>query len=238
MSEAYPRDLLGYERKPPKASWPRGARIALQLVLNYEEGGESSILHGDKASEAFLSEIVAAQPLEGVRHMSMESLYEYGSRVGVWRLLELFRRHDVPLTVFGVAMALERNPDVRAPSRSLDIHLTGNMERFMWSFDGVKMSDMMEPIPFLEGERVRINLINDSMMGHPIHIHGHFFELVTGHGDHAPRKHTVIVQPGGKVTWDFTADAVGDWAFHCHLLYHMHAGMMRTVSVRPRGDAA
>jgi CopA family copper-resistance protein len=135
-------------------------------------------------------------------------------------------------------MALDRNPDVRAPSRSLDIHLTGNMERFMWSFDGVKMSDTMEPFAFIEGERVRVNLINDSMMGHPIHIHGHFFELVTGHGDHAPRKHTVIVQPGGKVTWDFTADAVGDWAFHCHMLYHMMAGMMRTVSVRPKGEAA
>ncbi|WP_454885852.1 copper resistance system multicopper oxidase [Sphingomonas oryzagri] len=140
--------------------------------------------------------------------------------------------------VYRDLMALDRNPDLRAPSRSLDIHLTGNMERFMWSFDGVKMSDMMEPIPFIEGERVRINLINDTMMGHPIHIHGHFFELVTGHGEHAPRKHTVVVQPGGKVTWDLTANAVGDWAFHCHLLYHMHAGMMRTVSVRPRGDAA
>jgi FtsP/CotA-like multicopper oxidase with cupredoxin domain len=140
--------------------------------------------------------------------------------------------------VYRDLMSLTPNPDVRAPSRSLDIHLTGNMERFMWSFDGEKMSDVHEPIPFLEGERVRINLINDTMMGHPIHIHGHFFELVTGHGDHAPRKHTVIVQPGGKVTWDLTADAVGDWAFHCHLLYHMHAGMMRTVSVRPRGEAA
>ena len=140
--------------------------------------------------------------------------------------------------VYKDLVALERNPDVRAPSRSLDIHLTGNMERFMWAFDGVKMSDTMEPFPFTEGERVRINLINDTMMGHPIHIHGHFFELVTGHGDHAPRKHTVIVQPGGKVTWDFTADAVGDWAFHCHLLYHMMAGMMRTVSVRPKGAAA
>ena len=139
--------------------------------------------------------------------------------------------------VYRDLMALERNPDVRAPSRSIDIHLTGNMERFMWSFDGEKMSDHHEPIPFIEGERVRVNLINDTMMGHPIHIHGHFFELVTGHGDHAPRKHTVIVQPGGKVTWDFTADAVGDWAFHCHLLYHMHAGMMRVVSVRPKGDA-
>ncbi|MGQ2935318.1 MAG: copper resistance system multicopper oxidase [Sphingopyxis sp.] len=135
-------------------------------------------------------------------------------------------------------VALERNPDVRAAERSLDIHLTGNMERFMWSFDGVKMSDYHEPIPFIEGERVRINLINDSMMSHPIHLHGHFFELVTGKGDRSPRKHTVLVQPGGTASFDFTADAVGDWAFHCHLLYHMHAGMMRVVSVRPRGEAA
>ncbi|WP_447752595.1 copper resistance system multicopper oxidase [Sphingopyxis fribergensis] len=131
-------------------------------------------------------------------------------------------------------VALERNPDVRAASRSLDIHLTGNMERFMWSFDGVKMSDHHEPIPFTLGERVRINLINDSMMSHPIHLHGHFFELVTGKGDRSPRKHTVLVQPGGIARFDFTADALGDWAFHCHLLYHMHAGMMRVVSVRPR----
>ncbi len=134
-------------------------------------------------------------------------------------------------------VALDRNPDVRAAGRSLDIHLTGNMERFMWSFDGVKMSDYHEPIPFIEGERVRVNLINDSMMSHPIHLHGHFFELVTGKGDRSPRKHTVLVQPGGTASFDFTADAVGDWAFHCHLLYHMHAGMMRVVSVRPQGDA-
>jgi putative urate catabolism protein len=106
----YPRDLIGYGPKPPKPKWPGRARLALQFVLNYEEGGENSVLHGDKASEAFLSEIVGAQPLEGVRHMSMESLYEYGSRVGVWRLLELFRRYDLPLTVFGVAMAMARNP--------------------------------------------------------------------------------------------------------------------------------
>src|SRR5580765_6016436 len=111
-SNPYPRDLIGYGGKPPKAKWPGGAKLALQFVLNYEEGGENSILHGDKASEAFLSEIVAAQPLEGVRHMSMESLYEYGSRVGVWRLLELFKRYDAPLTIFGVAMAMERNPAV------------------------------------------------------------------------------------------------------------------------------
>lgn len=132
-------------------------------------------------------------------------------------------------------VVLDRNPDLRAPSRSLDIHLTGNMERFMWAFDGVKMSDSMVPIPFLKDERVRVTLINDTMMGHPIHLHGHFFELVTGQGDHAPRKHTVMVQPGGKVTFDLTAGAVGDWVLHCHLLYHMHAGMMRIVSVREPG---
>jgi allantoinase len=112
MTSDYPRDLAGYGAKPPHARWPRGARIALQFVLNYEEGGENSILHGDKASEAFLSEIVGAQPVEGARHMSMESLYEYGARVGVWRILDLFKRYDVPLTVYGVAMAMERNPAV------------------------------------------------------------------------------------------------------------------------------
>jgi len=112
MKKEYPRDLVGYGPRPPDARWPGKARLALQFVLNYEEGGESSILHGDPASEAFLSEIVSAQPLEGVRHMSMESLYEYGSRVGVWRLLALFRRYELPLTVFGVAMAMERNPGV------------------------------------------------------------------------------------------------------------------------------
>jgi putative urate catabolism protein len=109
-SNPYPRDLIGYGGKPPKAKWPGSARVALQFVLNYEEGGENSILHGDQASEAFLSEIVGARPLEGVRHMSMESIYEYGSRVGVWRILELFSRYEMPFTVYGVAMAMERNP--------------------------------------------------------------------------------------------------------------------------------
>ena len=135
-------------------------------------------------------------------------------------------------------IATTRNPDVRAPERELRIHLTGNMERYMWAFDGEKLSEVRDPIPFLEGERVRITLVNDTMMTHPIHLHGHFFELVTGHGDYAPRKHTVNVQPGGTAAFDFTADAVGDWAFHCHMLYHMHAGMMQVVTVRPREEAA
>jgi putative urate catabolism protein len=115
VTEAYDRDLRGYGAQPPAADWPDGARMALQIVLNYEEGGERCILHGDEASEAFLSELPGAEPRPGVRHMSMESVYEYGSRVGVWRLRELFRRYKVPITVFAVGMAVERNPEpVRA----------------------------------------------------------------------------------------------------------------------------
>ncbi|MDF0541255.1 copper resistance system multicopper oxidase [Sphingobium sp. H39-3-25] len=135
-------------------------------------------------------------------------------------------------------MATQRNPDVRAPSRAMEIHLTGNMERYMWAFDGVKFNEIKGPIPFRQDERVRITLVNDTMMAHPIHLHGHYFELVTGHGAYAPRKHTVNVLPGGKVTFDVTMDAPGDWAFHCHLLYHMHAGMMQVVSVRADAEGA
>ena len=138
--------------------------------------------------------------------------------------------------VYRDLVALDRNPDLRAPSRQMRIHLTGNMERYMWAFDGVKLNEVKAPIPFRQGERVRVTLVNDTMMAHPIHLHGHFFELVTGHGDHAPRKHTINVAPGGTATFDLTADAVGDWAFHCHMLYHMHAGMMQVVTVRPAGE--
>lgn len=108
----YPRDLIGYADKPPKVQWPDKAKIAVQFVVNYEEGGENCVLHGDSASEAFLSEIVGAQALPGVRHMNMESIYDYGARAGFWRLHRLFSERQLPVTVFGVAMALERNPAV------------------------------------------------------------------------------------------------------------------------------
>jgi len=110
---SYPRDLIGYGRTPPHADWPGGARIAVQFVLNYEEGAENCVLHGDRASETFLSEIINAQAFE-MRHLSMESIYEYGSRVGAWRLLREFERRQMPLTVFGVSMALERHPELVA----------------------------------------------------------------------------------------------------------------------------
>jgi putative urate catabolism protein len=111
MSE-YPRDLIGYGPTPPNANWPGGARLAINFVLNYEEGGERCVLHGDSESEAFLSEVIGAQPRPGVRHMSVESSFEYGSRVGVWRILRLFERYGWPLTVFTVGMAAERYPAV------------------------------------------------------------------------------------------------------------------------------
>jgi CopA family copper-resistance protein len=133
--------------------------------------------------------------------------------------------------VYKDLIALERNPDSRAPSRALEIRLTGNMERFSWGFDGWKFSEGPPPYSFRAGERVRITLVNDTMMTHPIHLHGHFFELVHAPIGYLPRKHTVSVLPGGKVTFDLTAEE-GDWAFHCHMLYHMHGGMFQVFKVR------
>jgi CopA family copper-resistance protein len=134
--------------------------------------------------------------------------------------------------------ALVPGPDRRAPGRELEVHLTANMERYMWSFDGVKLSENPEPLAFRHNERVRVTLVNDTMMPHPIHLHGHFFELVNGAEEKQPRKHTVNVLPGGKASFDLTADALGDWAFHCHMLLHMHAGMFRVVTVRREGGGA
>jgi len=111
MSKKYPRDMIGYGSKGPNVIWPNNSRLALQIVLNYEEGAENNVLHGDKCSETFLSEIIGAPPIRD-RHINMESMYEYGSRRGFWRLHKLFQEKKIPVTIFGVAMALERNPEV------------------------------------------------------------------------------------------------------------------------------
>lgn len=151
------------------------------------------------------------------------------------------RLHERPLglenephhvLVYTELESLEPNPDLRTPGRELELHLTSNMERYMWSFDGMKFSEVKEPIMFHHGERLRLTLVNDTMMPHPIHLHGMFFDVVTGSETHKPRKHTIVIKPGEKMSVDITADAPGDWAFHCHLLYHMHAGMMRVVRVQ------
>lgn len=140
MDAAYPRDLLGYGRTPPPARWPGNARVAVQFVVNYEEGGENCVLHGDAASEAFLSEIVGARPIPGRRHLSMESIYEYGSRVGVWRLFELFCARQVPITVFAVAMALQRNPAVA------DAALANGFEICSHGYRWIDYQEVPEPV--------------------------------------------------------------------------------------------
>lgn len=144
MTLLYPRDLKGYNGQPPNAKWPNQARIAVQFVLNFEEGAENCTLHGDPESEVFLSELIGAKPFRGRRHLSMESIYEYGSRAGVWRVLELFRsRGNVPLTVFGVAMAMQRSPNV------VDAFLEGGHEiachGYRWiNYDGFSEADELE----------------------------------------------------------------------------------------------
>lgn len=134
---------------------------------------------------------------------------------------------------YQMLVARDANADTREPSRLLELHLTGNMERYMWSFDGRMYSAVSDvPIRFAFNERVRVKLINNTMMAHPIHLHGMFFEMVNGQSAALqPRKNTMIVQPGASAQFDLTANEPGDWAFHCHLLYHMHGGMMQTVTV-------
>ena len=119
------------------------------------------------------------------------------------------------------------------PAREIELHLTGNMERYMWSFDGVKFSEATSPIPFEHGERIRLTMVNDTMMEHPIHLHGMWMELENGHGEYLPRKHTVSVRPAERLSVLITADAPGRWAFHCHFLYHMNMGMFRVIEVSP-----
>lgn len=169
----------------------------------------------------------------GVDMVSMDPVNRLGERpIGLTNV-------DHRVLVYTDLVSLQPNKDQRPPSRMMEIHLTGNMERFMWGFDGRKFSELVEPIRFERNERVRVTLVNDTMMAHPIHLHGHFFELVTGGpAGHQPLKHTVNVAPGSKVTFDLTADAPGDWAFHCHMLMHMHAGMFNVVTVRPMDGGA
>lgn len=142
----YPRDMVGYGAHPPHADWPKGARIAVQFVINYEEGGENSVLHGDPASEAFLSEIVGAQPIPNARHMNMESIYEYGSRAGFWRLHRLFAGRGVPVTVYAVAMALERNLDAVAGMKQAGWEIASH---------GYKWIDYQHVVREVEREHIR-----------------------------------------------------------------------------------
>lgn len=131
MADRYPRDMIGYGRTPPDPKWQNQARVAVQFVINYEEGGENCILHGDESAEAFLSEVIGAVPLQGMRHMNIESMYEFGSRAGFWRLYRLFTERQIPVTIYGVAMALERNPEAVAAMLEADWEVASHGYRWI-----------------------------------------------------------------------------------------------------------
>ena len=162
----------------------------------------------------------------GVAMMSKSRLDEPG--IG----LENTKNHRV--LVYNDLISLKPHKKQRSPEREIELHLTGNMERYMWSFDGKKFSQIEEPIVFFDGERLRLTFVNDTMMEHPIHLHGMWMELVNGSGLNQPRKHTLNVKPAERILVDIDVDAPGYWAFHCHLLYHMKVGMFRTVAVVDR----
>ena len=217
-------DHAAMAASPPPGMAPprkRGSDVMGKMDMG---GMDMSMRNPDNAPQVKLGpgvQTIAPMPMDrtGEPGQGLESV---GHRVLVYRDL----------------VALEPNPDTRPPQRSLEIHLTGNMERFIWGFDGRKFSDRPPPYAFRSGERVRVTLVNDTMMAHPIHLHGHFLDLAFGPAEHRPRKHTVIVLPGGRVGFDFTPET-GDWAFHCHMLYHMHAGMFQVFSVRDgQGEGA
>lgn len=186
----YPRDLVGYGRNPPHPRWPGGARVALQFVLNYEEGGENCVLHGDQASETFLSEIIGAQAFP-MRHMSMESLYEYGSRAGLWRILRLFEARKLPLTVFAVAMALERHPEALAAFRELGHEIACHGLRWI-SYQNV--DEATERAHMREAVRIMRELTGQAPLG-----------WYTGRD--SPNTRRLVVEHGG---FAYDADHYGD----------------------------
>jgi CopA family copper-resistance protein len=253
VAETIDRSGMGIATLAPRAGMraavpPLRERPTLgmkDMGMGHSSGHDAGAVAGDHAGHGTAA---AAAPAATMDHSNMDmrdkSKVRFPVGVGVDMIapMPMDRTGDPGVGLEDVGhkvlnyrdlVSLKPRTDRRQPTRKLEIHLTGNMERFMWSLDGQQLSENPEPYRFARNERVRLRLINDTMMTHPMHLHGHFFEIVNGHGDHQPLKHTVRVLPGGYIDLDLTADAPGDWAFHCHLLYHMHAGMMRVVKVRP-----
>ncbi len=191
MTDEYPRDLRGYGSRVPDASWPDGARIAVQFVINYEEGAENCVLHGDAASEAFLSEMIGAKPLVNQRHMNMESLYEYGARAGFWRLHRLFGERDLPVTVFGVAMALERNPDAVAAMRAANWEIASHGYRWI---DYQTVDEATEREHLQKAIDIHTDVTGERPLGWYL-------------GRCSPRSHRLIAENGGFV---YNADSYSD----------------------------
>jgi len=191
MTDEYPRDLCGYGSRVPAADWPDDARIAVQFVINYEEGAENCVLHGDAASEAFLSEMIGAKPIENQRHMNMESLYEYGARAGFWRLHRLFSDRDLPVTVFGVAMALERNPAVVAAMQAANWEIASHGYRWI---DYQSVDETTEREHLRKAIEIHTEVTGERPLGWYL-------------GRCSPRSHRLIAEDGGFV---YNADSYSD----------------------------
>ena len=187
----YPRDMIGYGQKVPDAQWPGNARIAVQFVINYEEGGENCVLHGDAASEKFLSEIVGAEAYQGMRHINMESIYEYGSRAGFWRLHRLFTERQIPVTVYGVAMALERNPDAVEGMLKANWEIASHGYRWI---DYQHLSEDVEREHLQQAIDIHTRVTGERPLG---------FYL----GRASPNTHKLVVEEGGFV---YHADSYAD----------------------------
>lgn len=187
----YPRDLVGYGQTPPHPQWPNQAKIAVQFVINYEEGGENCILHGDPASEAFLSEMIGAEPLLGVRNLSMESIYEYGSRAGFWRLHRLFTQRHIPLTVYAVAMALQRHPEAAKAMVSAGWEIASHGYRWI---DYQYVSEEMERSHILKAIEIHTEMTGDRPLG--------FYQ-----GRLSPNTRRLVVEEGGFL---YDADSYAD----------------------------
>jgi CopA family copper-resistance protein len=210
----------------------------------HDMGGMSGMNHamGEDMDFGGAAAMGTGEPGYGSSHAIHHAETEYGPQVDMRADTPKYRLNDPGIGLrdhkqrygrrvltYADLRSLHPTRDTREPGREIELHLTGNMERYMWSINGIRFADA-EPIKLKYGERVRITLVNDTMMNHPIHLHGMWSELETGDGDYIPRKHTIIVQPGAKISYLVTADAKGNWAYHCHLLYHM-MGMFREVVV-------
>ena len=202
----------GDDPMPAMQTGDQGHKMPAMLDMA-ATGADASMMHGPDTHGPG-NAMVAMMPTS--------RLHEPGNGLGAdgWRVL-----------LYSDLRALEPLYEHRPPDREIELHATGNMERYMWSFDGKKFSQVDGPIPFVNGERLRINFVNDTMMEHPLHLHGMWMHLDNGNGAHNPRKHTVNLKPGERMFVEVEVNAPGQWAFHCHILYHMEAGMFRVVDV-------
>ena len=203
-------------------------------ILTHGDMGMGGMDHSKMDHSNMTPEMMAMMTGGGIKHAETE----YGPHIDMLAENPQYRLDDPGVGLrnngrrvltYADLYNLDPTPDPREPEREIELHLNGNMRRYMWSVNGIKFADA-EPLMMKYGERLRITLVNDTMMNHPMHLHGVWSDLETGDDKFIPRKHTVIVQPGSKISYRVTADALGSWAYHCHLIYHM-PGMFRQVVI-------